>query len=317
MTSPGPASRCHSEEVRQGALFAPQGGTTRNLLLPALAKSRSLGRLCDLGMTAIVICLLALAGPASARATIRYEISLAHPAQHQFHVTMIIPAVRSSVTVQMPAWNALYQIRDFAYRVTDFHATGASGNTLPVRRLDKETWRIETPPGAPTSGQAEIRIEYASFWDDPGPFDTQLNDDHAFLNLAEVLCYVPERRGEDTAVQFRDLPSGWHVAMELVKQGPQAPAEPGYQAANYDALVDAPVEIGRFDEWSFQAGSGPTERTIRVVYHGDAVDHSALTRMLSEIANYEIAPDGRRAVSRIHLHPARRPELRWRGNGAR
>src|SRR4029077_15261603 len=123
-----PPRRCsHSEEARQGALFAPQGGTTRNLLLSAPAKRRSLGRLCDLVMTTIVICLLALAAPAPARATIRYEISLARPAQHQFHVSMIIPGARSSVTVQMPAWNALYQIRDFAYRVTDFHAASASG----------------------------------------------------------------------------------------------------------------------------------------------------------------------------------------------
>ena len=330
MTSPAPVSRCHSEEVRKGALFAPQGGTTRNLLLSALAKSRSLGRLCDLGMTVIggcpilraragaqptgqegvarkhnrdsnnregwdppffiagiFLCVVtfALAVPAPARATIHYEISLAHRAQHQFHVTMIIPAVRGNVTVQMPAWNALYQIRDFAYRVTDFHATGASGDALAVRRLDKETWRIEVPAGAPTSGQAEIRIEYASFWDDPGPFDTQLNDDHAFLNLAMVLCYIPERRGEETLVRFADIPQGWHIAVEL----PPGPPESGgtYQASNYDALVDAPVEIGRFDEWSFQAGRGPTERTIRIVYHGDAVDHTALTRMLSEIVNYE------------------------------
>jgi predicted metalloprotease with PDZ domain len=228
-----------------------------------------------------------LAAPTPARATIRYEISLAHRAEHQFHVSMIIPGVRSSVTVQMPAWNALYQIRDFAYRVSGFRAVDAAGNALDVRRLDKETWRIELPAEHFATVAGEVHIEYTSFWDDPGPFDTQLNDDHAFLNLAMVLCYIPERRGEDTAVQFRDLPPGWHVAMELVKQGPQAPAEPGYQAANYDALVDAPVEIGRFDEWSFQAGSGPTERTIRVVLHGDAVDHSALTRMLSEIVNYE------------------------------
>jgi len=288
MIPPRPASRCHSEEARHGASFAPQGGTTRNLLLPPLAKSRSLGRLCDLGMTAIVICLLAFVAPAPARATIRYEISLSHPAQHQFHVSMIIPGVRGSVTVQMPAWNALYQIRDFAYRVSDFRAVDASGNALAVRRLDKETWHIEVPAGAPTNGPAEIRIEYASFWDDPGPFDTQLNDDHAFLNLAMVLCFIPERRGEDAAVQFRDLVPGWRVAMGLRHEAPQAIGEPSYQAESYDALVDAPVEIGRFDEWSFQAGSGPTERTIRVVLHGDAVDHSALTRMLSEIVNYEI-----------------------------
>jgi predicted metalloprotease with PDZ domain len=225
-----------------------------------------------------------LAAPAPALATIRYEISLAHPAQHQFHVSMIIPGVRGSVTVQMPAWNALYQIRDFAYRVSGFRAVDASGNALDVRRLDKETWRVELPAEHFTTVAGEVHIEYTSFWDDPGPFDTQLNDDHAFLNLAMVLCYIPERRGEDTLVRFADIPQGWHIAVELP---PAADNGSAYQAANYDALVDAPVEIGRFDEWSFQAGSGPTERTIRVVLHGDAVDHSALTRMLSEIVNYE------------------------------
>jgi predicted metalloprotease with PDZ domain len=227
---------------------------------------------------AFVLCALILILPAPARATIRYEISLAHPAQHQFHVAMIVPGVQGSAIVQMPAWNALYQIRDFAYRVSDFHAADASRNALPVRRLDKQTWRIEGLVG----GQGEIRIEYSSFWDDPGPFGTQLNDEHAFLNMAMVLCYLPERRGEDAVVRFNDVPQGWRIAVEL----PQAAAESGaaaYQAPNYDALVDAPVEIGRFDEWSFSAAG----RQIRVVLHGEAVDHAALTRMLSEIVNYE------------------------------
>jgi predicted metalloprotease with PDZ domain len=298
---------CHSEEARHGALFAPQGGTTRDLLFPAiLRKSRSLVarphedmQASFLGMTttkwsrsapAIVAVLFALAvvlaAPAPARATIRYEISLAHPAEHQFHVTMTVPNALGDLVAQMPAWNALYQIRDFAYRVTDFRAADAGGNSLAVHRLDKETWRIEVSK-LPLAGRAEIRIEYNSFWDDPGPFDTQLNNEHAFINPAMILCYIPERRGEDTSVQFRHLVPGWRVAMELRHEGPQAIGEPSYQAESYDALVDVPVEIGRFDEWSFQAGSGPTERTIRIVYHGDAVDRSALTRMLSEIVNYE------------------------------
>ena len=85
---------------------------------------------------------------APARATIRYEISLAHPAQHQFHIAMTIPGVRDSVAVQMPAWNALYQIRDFAYRVSEFRAVDSSGNALAVRRMDKDTWRVELPAGA-------------------------------------------------------------------------------------------------------------------------------------------------------------------------
>ena len=234
---------------------------------------------------ALAAALLAFAAPAPAQEPIRYDISLAHPAQHQFHVTMTFPGVTDIVTVQMPAWNALYQVRDFAYRVSDFRAVDDAGMAMTVRRLDKQTWRIEGP-NRPLAGRSLIRIEYATFWDDPGPFDTQLSDEHAFINLAEMLCYVPERRGEVSVVHFADLPQGWRVAAEL----PQAAGEPGglsYQASSYDALVDAPVEIGRFDEWSFQ-GNGPAAgKTIRVVYHGDAVDHAALTRMLTEIVNYE------------------------------
>src|SRR5260370_25945111 len=48
-----------------------------------------------------------------AGATIRYTVSVEHPEKHIFHVSMEIPDVAGEVTVQMPAWNALYQIRDF------------------------------------------------------------------------------------------------------------------------------------------------------------------------------------------------------------
>jgi len=125
---------------------------------------------CGAPIPAFVLCaltvVLALAAPAPARATIRYEISLAHPAQHQFHVSMINPSERASVTEQMQAWNALYQIRDFAYRVSDFRATDdVSHNPLSVRRLDKDTWRVEVPAGGLAAPGNEIRIEYASFWD--------------------------------------------------------------------------------------------------------------------------------------------------------
>jgi predicted metalloprotease with PDZ domain len=228
-----------------------------------------------------VLAVLLLAAPA--RATIRYGISLAHPGEHKFHVTMTIPDAQDGVTLQMPAWNALYQIRDFAYRVSDFRAADASGKPLPIRRLDKQTWRIELPAERPRGNHDEIRVEYASFWDDPGPFGTQLSDEHAFLNLAMVICYIPERRGEDTLVHFGDIPQGWHVAAELAHAGAEPAGDAAYAAPNYDSLVDAPVEIGRFDQWSFSAAG----RQIRIVYHGEAVNHSALTRMLSEIVNYE------------------------------
>ncbi len=237
-------------------------------------------------MTTVVLLALTQAKPALG--AIGYEISLAHPGQHEFHVSMsipwTIPPTPGPVTVQMPAWAELYQIRDFAYRVNDFRATDDGGEALSVKRVDKQTWRIEAA-NRPMGSRALVHVHYSIFWDNSGPFDTQLNEEHAFINLAEILCYIPERRGEESVVHFADLPQGWRVAVEL----PQASGDAGnaYQAGSYDALVDAPVEIGRFDDWSFQAGSGTNQRTIRVVYHGDAVDRGALTRMLSQIVNYE------------------------------
>lgn len=237
----------------------------------------------SMSLCALLLCAVAAA---PAHATIRYEISLAHPERHQFHVTMIVPATQSPLTVQMPAWDALYQIRDFAERVTDFRASDAAGNSLPARRLDKSTWRVDTHSSTP----GDVRIQYTSLWDEPGPFDTQLNSEHAFVNFAMILCYLPERRTEDDAVHFSDVPRDWRIAVELT---PDKSLSGGaafgtvYDAPNYDALVDAPVEIGQFDEWTFSGGGKAEGKTIRVVYHGETVDHDALTRMLSQIVNYE------------------------------
>ena len=219
----------------------------------------------------LALSLLALlATVAPAHATIRYEISLARPAQHQFHVTMTIPDVRQSVVVQMPAWSTLYQIRDFAYHVADLHAVDSTGKPLHVARSDKQTWTIQ--------GQGEVRVEYADYWDESGPFGTQLSNEHAFLNLAMVLCYVPDRRTEDATVHFSDVPQGWRTAVELPADNLSA-----YRAQGYDALVDAPVEIGPLDMFQFQAAG----KTIRVAIHGDSPDHSRLTEMLTKIVEYE------------------------------
>jgi predicted metalloprotease with PDZ domain len=220
-----------------------------------------------------VLAFVATALPA--RATIRYQVALSRPSDHTFHVSMTIPGVQGSVTVQMAAWDGLYQIRDFAHHVTDLHAGDASGRVFPVTRVDKQTWRID--------GSGEVRVQYDSFWDDSGPFGTQFDGEHAFLNLAMVLCYVPDRLAEDTVVRYDSVPQGWRVAVELPGADGADRATTAYSAANYGALADAPVEIGRFDEVQFRAGGRP----IRAVLHGDSVDHAKLINILSAIVNYE------------------------------
>jgi len=213
-----------------------------------------------------------------ARASIDYTVSLAHPERHIIGVTMRIPNVRDQVLLQMPAWNALYQIRDFSSHMLQVAAKDGSGHPLPIRKLDKDTWKVTT--------NGDVTVSYTIFWDEPGPFASQLNPDHAFLNFAMVLLYVPDRRAEDAKVAFDDVPDGWRVAVELEAEGEAAGRHAGpFAAPGYDALVDAPAEIGRFDEYHFEAAGRP----IRIVVHGDSGDRSRLLESLKRIVEYESA----------------------------
>ncbi|MGH9794427.1 MAG: M61 family metallopeptidase [Candidatus Acidiferrales bacterium] len=212
----------------------------------------------------------ALALPAAA--TIEYRVSVAAPSEHILRVTMTIPDVKSAVDVQMPAWNALYQIRDFASRVMDVKAHDANGKPLAVAKSDTMTWRI--------SGGKSVVVSYGVLWDEQGPFATQLNSEHAFLNLAMALFYVPDRRDEEARVTFSDLPAGWEIAVALAPDGQAAT----FRAAGYDELVDAPVEIGRFEQFRFTVGRA----RIRVVVHGTSWRRETLEAKLRRIVEYQV-----------------------------
>ena len=220
--------------------------------------------------------LLFAARPACA--TIEYSVSVARPEKHLFGVTMRVPNVRDRVLLQMPAWNALYQIRDFSSHIMQVTAKDEGGATLPIVKLDKQTWQV--------TGAGTLTVTYPIFWDEASPFASQLNPDHAFLNLAMVLLYVPDRRAEDTRLVFDDMPEGWRVAVELESVNTPAGRHSGaYTAPSYDALVDAPVELGAFDEFRIEAGGRP----IRIVVHGDPGDRSKLTDALKRIVDYEVS----------------------------
>ncbi|MGB6431834.1 MAG: hypothetical protein WBF06_14710, partial [Candidatus Acidiferrales bacterium] len=212
-----------------------------------------------------------------AHATISYKVSLANRDQHRFHVTMTVPNATGQVTVRMAAWNALYQIRDFAYRVSSLAARDDSGPAATVK-TDKETWSI--------TAHGTLTVEYDTEWNDSGPFACQLDTSHAFINPAMILMYVPERRGEDARIAFTDAPANWHIAVEL----PEAADGGGhaFTAADFDALADAPFDIGTFDEFTFQAGGRP----IRVAISGRGWKRDQLTDILTRIVNNEVAMMG-------------------------
>src|ERR1700678_203571 len=241
--------------------------------------SRSVCRLACLG----AFVFLFAARPAAA--TIHYKISLKNPAEHCFQVTMTIPRPASGMKVAIPAWNAVYEVRDFAYRVRDVEGSsligsGTPGEKLAIRKLDKQTWEIRSAQGANDGGFSSWTVRYSITWDEPGPFTSQLNSKHAFVNFAEVLMYIPDRRGEDIAVAFDDVPAGWRAAAQL----PAGSTPNSFSASSYDTLVDAPVEIGRFEEFGFDEGGAH----FRVVVDAREWRRDRLEDSLRQITSYEL-----------------------------
>jgi predicted metalloprotease with PDZ domain len=234
----------------------------------------------------------------SLQATIRYEVSLAHPEQHLFRVTMTIPDVSDQVTIQIPAWNALYQIRDFSAHIQQVEVrqdpakpgSRAATDAAPpsVEKIDKQTWRI--------TGNGTLIVRYATYWDEPGPFATQLNREHAFINPAMILMYVPERRSEQVEVALGDVPENWSATGPGIQRLAQMDRARQFSSTfpDYDALADAPIEVGKFEEFQLP-GMSPE---VWVVIHGDNYKKKQIETELKRICEYEIRLMGEVPYSR-------------------
>jgi predicted metalloprotease with PDZ domain len=227
--------------------------------------------------TLLLLAALLLVSVEPASATIQYSVSLAHPEQHLFHVTMTILNVHATVTVQMPAWNALYQTRDFSHHVQQIEAF-AGGEPAPVEKIDKQTWRI--------TGDGTVTIRYATYWDDAGPFASQLNAEHAFINPATILMYVPDRRSEAVTLSMPDVPFDWGLQSSALTSLDQLSRARNFvlESYNYDGLADAPIEAAKFQQFDLP-GISPR---VSVVVHGEGWNKKRIEEDLAKICKYEL-----------------------------
>lgn len=221
--------------------------------------------------------LSSLAFSAASEATIQYNVSLEHPEKHLFHVTMTIPDVKEEVTVQMAAWNTLYQIRDFSAHVQQVEAF-AEAERAAIEKVDKQTWRIK--------GNGTVTVRYAAYWDEVGPFGTQLNSEHAFFNPAMILLYLPDRRPEPVSLSVDDLELDWRIesaeSVSCTQNGGKHVCI--IQSSSYDDLADGPIEIGKFQEFDLP-GVSPR---VTVVVHGNNWKQKRVEEDLKRICEYEI-----------------------------
>ena len=213
-----------------------------------------------------------------------YRIACAHPGAHLFKVRLTVAAPDSAgCQLSLPAWiPGSYMIREFARHIVSLSARcGRAPVTL--EKIDKHTWRA-----APCTGT--LTIEYEVYAYDLSVRAAYLDETRGFFNGTGVFLRVAGQEHTAHAVEIV-APVGraystWRVATALPRvRGTPAYGFGRYQAENYGALIDHPVEMGRFTLTEFSACGVPHAVAITGRHDCDA---TRLTADLKRICQAQI-----------------------------
>ena len=205
-------------------------------------------------LTARFIVVLLATWPFLASAQTYYQVDLSDAKSGWLTVTLEAACPRAECDFEIPAWNATYQIRDFAQYVHQIQAQTPQGTPLRVHKTSPSRWRVEAEAGR------RVRVRYRVLADRPGPFGALAEAHRVILNLGQVLVYAADTRGSECTLQFLNHPASWKVAVEL------EPRSSGWAAPSYDRLIDTPAVLGEFEQAEFSY----LDRRIRIVADGSA-----------------------------------------------
>lgn len=183
--------------------------------------------------------------PAEAR--IRYQVRVLNPRAHLFEVVLDIDQPAATQALSLPVWiPGSYLVREFSQHLQGLHAT-CDGVAAPSTQRNKNTWHVRCPKGTHT-----LRVQYQVYAFDASVRAAWLTPDRAFFNGTSLCLRVQGRESQPHSLTLlaNTHTRGWQVATGLP---PGKVARSGfgtYIAADYDELVDCPVEMGTF--WSGQ-----------------------------------------------------------------
>ena len=162
----------------------------------------------------------------------RYRVSIPEPHSHLIRVALEVSRPGDALECVFPVWTpGSYLVREFARHVEGFTAEDGAGRPLGVDRLDKHRFRVAA------QGADRVVVRYGVYANDLSVRTSHVDGTHAFLNGANVFCYVPGRQWDPHELEVAP-PAGWHVSTAL-DGGPYA-----FTARDYDELADSPLEIG-------------------------------------------------------------------------
>ena len=182
--------------------------------------------------------ILFLAFPVSA--TVYYDVSVTDPAHHLARVTLTQQKPAGTMVLQLPTWRTgRYQILNQADNLRQLSAT-LDGKAVVLSKVDKSRWQLASKVAG------KLVVTYQIYGNALAERLLHIDDSHLFMDASGALMYSPDSRQQPVEVRLQ-LPSNWRAY-----SGMQAVAENHFRAANYDVLVDSPIEAGINSAYDFQ-----------------------------------------------------------------
>lgn len=178
---------------------------------------------------------------------ITYRIDIPDPHAHLFRVTLRVTDPVPEQRLSLPAWiPGSYLVREFARHLSALDANQGT-RPVPLQQLDKATWL------ARCDGRTALTVSYLVYAFDPSVRTAFVDGQRGFFNGTSLCLRVEGREAEAHGLELRTLPAGWQVATALRPVKVDTAGRGRYEAADYDELVDHPVELGRFWRGRFEA----------------------------------------------------------------
>ncbi|QBE63154.1 M61 family metallopeptidase [Pseudoduganella lutea] len=198
--------------------------------------------------------------PRVAAPAVAYAIAPKDLAAHLFEVTLTVqqPSPDGQV-LALPAWiPGSYMIREFARNIVQIRAE-AAGAPVPLEKLDKHSWQAPPVEGA-------LTVRYDVYAWDLSVRAAHLDQTHGFFNGTSVFLRVAGQENVPHVVDIQrpadESARMWRLATALPELKAKRYGFGTYVAADYDELIDSPVEMGDFALATFTAHGVPHDVVI-------------------------------------------------------
>ena len=178
------------------------------------------------------------------------QLDLRASNQHLVGVCVSHTPTNPILRLSLPAWTpGSYLIRDYVRQLEGLRVN-QQGIPQELRRTSPSSWEVGLQNLEP------LEIHYQLVATELSVRTCHLTADHGFLALAAVAIQIEGERWNPHGLQLQ-LPAGWSPYVPLPETGNGSKEADGWIAADFDQLIDTPIEVGPHGAHGFSVAGVP------------------------------------------------------------